>query len=399
MNAQELKQQRAALISQAREVLQKADVEKRSATPEELKSVDDLQVKIDAMAGDVARLEKLEASERELGTVAERRSAQDPAFGAPTMLKIKRGDTEERALAHYVRTGDAQALGELRQNANDMTIADNTYAGYAVPTGHYNNIIARRDVGMLARVLGCMPIPGKGTTVNVPTDNAATTLFVSTNETGAFDLDAPVLGQAAMTLVKYTKKIQLSVELLRDEDSKLMTFLENWVARSMALTHNSLLVTAAAAGGTSVTLGAVAAATAGDPQDLVYSVKAEYLDSGAFLMARATESKYRKLSGSDWQYAPAFSNTGNVARPGGIGTLWNFPVYNSASVAAIGSGNKSSIFGNFGFVGLREGDGFTFLRDPYGAAGTGQVNLYYYFDAVYKVLNSEAIVYGTHPTA
>ena len=400
MNAQELKQQRAALISQAREVLQKAEVEKRAATEEELKSVDELQARVDGMAVDVTRLEKLEQAERDLGTIGDRRSAQDPAINAPTILRIPRGDTEARALSHYIRTGDAGAMTDwqMRQNANDMTIGDNTYAGYAVPTGHYSEIIARRDTGMLANLLGCRKIPGKGTTVNVPLDGAATTLFVSTSETGAFDLDAPVLGQAAMTLVKYTKKLTLSVELLRDEDSKLMAFIAEWIGRSMALTHNGLLVTEASANGTSVTLGAVTGATAGDIQGMVYSVKAEYLDSAAWLMKRATEAGYRKLAGTDWQYAPQFSNLGlNVV--GGRGTFWNYPVYGCESVAAATSGLKSMLFGNWSFVGLREGDGFTFLRDPYGAANTGQVNLYYYFDAVYKVLQGEAIVYGKHPTA
>lgn len=41
----------------------------------------------------------------------------------------------------------------------------------------------------------------------------------------------------------------------------------------------------------------------------------------------------------------------------------------------------------------------TFLRDPYSAAATGQVNLFYYFRVVFKVLLAEAVLYGKHPTA
>ena len=52
-------------------------------------------------------------------------------------------------------------------------------------------------------------IPGKGTTVNVPYDNETDGEFVSTGEGSGFDQDAPAIGQAAMTLVKYSKYITL----------------------------------------------------------------------------------------------------------------------------------------------------------------------------------------------
>ena len=49
------------------------------------------------------------------------------------------------------------------------------------------------------------------------------------------------------------------------------------------------------------------------------------------------------------------------------------------------------------YVGMREGAGMTFLRDPYTTDGI--VYLKYGFRAVYKVLQAEAIQYATHPTA
>jgi HK97 family phage major capsid protein len=126
----------------------------------------------------------------------------------------------------------------------------------------------------------------------------------------------------------------------------------------------------------------------------VYSLKAEYADNAKWVFPRANEGAYRALTGNNWQFV--------ATPPGSIAstTLWGFPVFNSEqAIAAIGAGNKSSVFGDFGYVGLREGNGFTLLRDPYSAAGNGQVNLFYYFDAVYKVLQAEAVLYGKHPTA
>jgi HK97 family phage major capsid protein len=162
----------------------------------------------------------------------------------------------------------------------------------------------------------------------------------------------------------------------------------------MAITHNKLLFTEVLANGTSVTLGAAAAATATDIPRTVYALKAEYADRASWVFPRATEGKYRELSGNNWQFV--------TTPPGSIAsnTLWGYPILNSEqSFGAVGAGNKSFAFGNFSFVGFREGNGFQLLRDPYSAAGTGQVNLFYYFDAVYKVLQAEAVLYGKHPTA
>ena len=173
------------------------------------------------------------------------------------MLKTGRGDNETKATAYYIRTADAGALGEFRASNNTgMNVATAGDGGNVVPTGHFQNIIARRDEQMLAEKLGVRPIAGVGTTVNVPVDAEADGEFVTKaemgddNSTNAFDRDAPALGTVPMTLVKYTKKIELTDELLADEDSNLLTFIEQFIGRGQAKTHNDLLVTEALANGT-----------------------------------------------------------------------------------------------------------------------------------------------------
>jgi HK97 family phage major capsid protein len=76
-----------------------------------------------------------------------------------------------------------------------------------------------------------------------------------------------------------------------------------------------------------------------------------------------------------------------------------YPVYKSSKMPAIGAGLKSIVFGNFGFVGMREAPELTVLRDPYSRAGYGEIIFHYYLRTVYKVLLAEAIQYATHPTA
>lgn len=348
-----------------------------------------------------ALLDKFEGLDTELKSIKKALEDEPPVNpavkGAPAVIKT-RGDDEVKSYARYIRTGDEGALGDALKasNATDMNETTAADGAVAVPTGHYQGIIARRDEDMLAPKLGIMSIPGKGLTVNVPIDNEADGEFVSTAEATDFDLDAPALDTKAMTLGKYTKTIILSDELLQDEDSRLMEFLSNWIGRGIAKTHNSLLLTELRAGGTNYgAIGTTAAVNIADIPGMVYALPDPYQDNAAWIMKRAVEGKIRALtSASDFQYVPQVMGTTS-----GRAELWTYPVFNSEYASAIAGGAKSLIFGNFRYVGYRDGGGMTLLRDPFSQARKGQLCLHYQFRVVYKVLQAEAILYGTHPTA
>jgi HK97 family phage major capsid protein len=376
-----LRRQQSALVTEARNLHEVAATESRDLTEDESTKFNELTAQAESVGASIKREEHLRSFGDGILSVGQ----------APAINRTGLGDTEARATAHYLRTGDGSGLAELRaSNATDLNIGTPADGGYAVPTGHYNNIIAKRDSVMLADKLGVLRVPGTGAVTNVPVDNGTANVFVATTEASDFDLDGPALGQAQMTLVWYTKRLPVSYQLLAGEDSKLLSFIENYVGRAYGLTHNALLVTEALASGTSVTLAAAAAATAGDPQTVAYSLKGEYAEGAQWIMKRATDGSYRKLTGNPFSYGP----TG-----GTVDSLWNYPINWSESVAAIGAGTKSIVFGNFAYMGLYEAPALTFLRDPYSLAAKGQVQLLYHFAAVYKVTVAEAILYGKHPTA
>ncbi len=390
----ELRQARAAKVDEMKAMTTQAEVENRDFSADEQTKWDGIVTEIGSLDARMERLESLEKAQENAPV-----TTQTVKRSINYNKKTRPGDSEERAVAHFIRTGDQSALGEYRA-AND-TIANEAAAAdglNAVPTGHYNQIIARRDESMLAPQLGVMRIPGTGLTVNVPLDGEADLAFAATLEqiddySKVYERDWPALGSVAMTLVKYTKKIALTEELLEDEDSNLLAFVSNFVGRSMASTHNSLLLTELRASGTAgLTLDSASTIGATEIPELVYKLAAEYADGAVWVMARATEGLIRGLSGNPFIFNPnpAGSDRG---RP----EIWGFPVYNSTSASAIAASAKSLIFGNMGFVGMREGSGFSFLRDPYTTDGI--VYLKYGFRAVYKVLQAEAVQYATHPTA
>lgn len=403
MNIAEMRRKLATLKAQAKALMDAAATENRSLSDDERSQIDTLIAQAEALEADIVRAEKVEGYSgptRPEGD--EQRDRRAPAFH-----RQRTEDKPEAIMARYIRTGDvlagqemhAAAVEEYRaSNDTSMNITTTTDGGYLVPVGHFRNIIERRDEMMLAPRLGVMDIPGVGTTVNVPIDDEADGEFVATDEQNDdhqknFDRDAPALNRAQMTLAKYTKKIELTDELLLDEDSNLLSFLERWVGRGMAKTHNSLLVAEVLANGTAgLTLDDPTTIGASEVVELVYTLAEEYEDGAAWLMRRGTESLIRQKVGDAFQFAPTPGGTDRGRRE-----LWGFPVYTTQYMGAAQASGQSMVFGNFQYVGKREGPGLTLLRDPYTV--DGMLVLKYYFRTVYKVLQAEAIQFATHPTA
>ncbi len=398
----ELRKMRARALDQMQAILSVADKREDAAlSEEENRSYDEFRAEVDRLDKEIERRSELTgllASDEPMAVAEQRQMGENrQAVQVAAFHPRRTSDSEESIFARYVRSGDQGAMAELRaSNATDMNVTTAADGGYAVPTGHYREVIARRDEEMLATVLGVRLIPGKGTTVNVPLDGEADGEFVATSEGTDHDLDAPAMGQAAMTLVRYTKKIQLSWELLEDEDSRLLDFIANFVGRGMAKTHNSLLTTEVATNGTALkTTSSATVLAAGELEDVVFATDLAYylsdMRSVGWVMKPPTYAKILSLGSSSVRLYGSHAQGENGIRP----DLLGYPVYWSNNVAAYGTtGNKFAQFGNWNYVGYRDPGQMTVLRDPYSyEAG---IELRYQFRTVYKVLQAEAVGYVKH---
>lgn len=394
---QMLVQERADLVKEAKGLL-----EGGSLTPEAAARDDAIAARIEALDKEISRHDRLRQAER----------MAPAAISAPAYNRLPRGDNFPTAFGHWVRTGDKGGLEangfmpvegggtegytiQAASNATDMNIGTAADGGDTVPTGFYNQIIARRDETMLAARLPILRVPGVGTTVDVPYDNEADGELVVKAEAAAFDQDAPALAKKSLTLANYTKYTDVSYQLLEDTGVNLLAFLADFVGRGMAKTHNNLLLTEVAANGTALKTFASASAIAfGEPEDIVGNNDlAPYLDdeaAAAWVMRSSTMWDIKSLVGSDRQYAQNMDNGR---------TLLGYPVLFSQKAAAVAASAKSVYFGNWRQVGMREGNGLTFIRDPYTVAINAQVRLLWNFRTVYGVLQAEAIGYGVHPSA
>ena len=416
-NPRELRAQREELINQAKAKLDAAEAQDRSFTDEERTEYKALLEKADQLRQRAEEIESMSGLEATLG-----------ARRAPAFNRIGRGDSEVRAMAHYLRTGDVGGMRDLAVPAEQEEVAqglaqamvvklpsvrelraavDSTMnittaadGASAVPTGFSGQIAMRMTEVRLAEKLGVRKVPGKGTTVNFPYQNAEPVVFATTAEQAddhsvVYERDVLVLGNKAFTLVKKTRRVELTSEILDDEDANLMGAIGEWIGQEMGVTHNTALLTEVAASGTSLkTFAAAAAIAAGEPEDIVFNnALGFYLDDanpGAWVMRNPTFGDIASITGNARLYAET---------PGGSfkHEVLGYPVFLSGAAAAIAASAKSTYFGNWFSVGMREDPALRLLRNPYRVPGL--VILEYDFRLVYGVLTAGGIGYGVHPSA
>lgn len=405
----ELRQKRDGVLTEAEALVEAAEAEDRGLNEEEQTQYDNFINEANELRG---RIERLEGLKNQRGNAGK----------APAHLKIKRGDNEVRALAHFVRTGDSSGVSHLtsggeggdargttaitlrlpsiqeQRAAVDSTMNITTAAdgGNLVPTGFVPDVVTRMNESMLANRLGCRVIPGKGTTVNYPVEAADPEEFPTTSEqndghTNNYERDAGNTDLKPFTLVKKTRKVELTEEMLEDNDVDLMSYIGNRIGRQISATHNNMLITEAGTNGTNLdTFNGTAAIAAGEPENIVFHDTLGYYledDSNiAWVMRPTTYGAIASITGNGRLYAEGGGS--RSARD-----ILGYPAYYSNKVAAMAASTKSVYFGNWDYMGYRMAPELRIIQDPYSVDGL--LVLKYSFRAVYGVLQAGAIGYGT----
>lgn len=409
MDPNELRRQMAAKAEEARALYETAKTENRAVTTEEETRYRALIDEAKALKAEADRLEELEGYTGPSLPQPQQRNGQNANGRGTGEGYTATPDTAQGIFCRYIRTGDEGARREINpaviaeyRASNDTTINITTAAdgGDLVPVGHFQGIIERARPLALYNRLGLRQIPGVGTSVNVPIDNEADDgAFVETGESVEFDRDAPAVDQVTMTLVKYTKRLDLTYEILQDEDSRLMPFLDGFVASGFAATMNSLMFTEALADGTAaLTLDANTGIGVTEVPELLYTLSAEYArgNSVAWTMTRATEGHLRGKVGDSFQFAvtPAGSGSGTSVDS----TLFGIPAHSDGNMGAIEASGKSLLIANWNYMAMRLDPAMTFLRDPFTRASFGEIRLNYYFRTDFEILQPAAFQYASHPT-
>lgn len=414
-----LREKRAALIKRMQELSAFDEM-----TADQIKEFDQLEADVKVLDGQIKAQEERQAKANQLTADLNRRTSEPERNvpGAPAMLHHGRGDSEAKALRAYVRHGDKSGLRHLMRADEESGISQITFdvptqrqtrtaiehravtdstmnittagdGANLVPTTLAGQIALRKNEKMLAERIGCRRIPGSGTTVNYPYESADPEVFATTSEQSDahgnnYERNTLPTDLKPFTLVKKTRKLELTEELLEDEATGLMDHIADRIAREMAKTHNAMLLTEAAANGTALkTFGSNSAIAAGELEALVGN------DTLGYYIEDASSVNWVLRSSTLWAIRAI---TGNPRLYAGMEDgLLGYNTFYSNSASAIAAAGKSVYFGNWDYMGYRESPQLRFIQDPYSADGL--VILKYSFRAVYGVLQAGALGYGAHP--
>lgn len=407
-----LRRQRAAVLDQADAILTGAMGENRALNDDEQGKVAEFKRQAEQLAEQATLAEQIE----------EARSQTAKAVQAPAVNKGQRGDSEANAWRAYLQHGDRGGLRHLVRDGEEggrpqivldvpsqretraileaRAVTDSTMnittAGDGknlVPTTLIGQIALRKNERMLAERLGCRRVPGIGTTVNFPYESADPDVFGTTSEQSDahgnnYERAAFQTALKAFTLAKYTRKVELTEEMLEDSGVDLMNFIADKIGREIAATHNTALVAEVEANGTSLkSFTSNSAIAAGELEAILGN------DTLGFYLEDAMDVHWVMRSSTHWAINAI---TGDARFYGAqMSGLLGYDVAYSNKVDAIGASGKSVLFGDWNYMGYREAPELRFIQDPYSV--DGMVVLKYSFRSVYGILQAGAIGYGAHP--
>jgi HK97 family phage major capsid protein len=238
-----------------------------------------------------------------------------------------------------------------------QTEGTNNDGGFTVPTAVNRDVVAKRDDMSLLGQFNFMRLTTDTWKVVVPSQgNKATPAIVAEGVTATAS-EPNISNSRTIQLYKDTLEFAITEELLADTASNYEQFLMNEIARSMAVSVNSFIITGSGSGQphgiynrvtNDIPFGATSF-TSAQLLSVAGGINGSYVTPGqtGWVMRNATWTAARTLD---------ITNAGLILTgyENGRRVIESYPVALSESVQAIGTTNESVIFGNFNFYAFAE---------------------------------------------
>ena len=353
---------RARIWEQAKEVLDRADAEKRELTAEEKQSYE-------RMTADLEERAKFIADARAL---AERESR---AAEAASSFDVRNSDSTSSDAATLRKL----ALGEIRSaNFEHRTLTKGS-TGAPVPTSFYDQVILlARTIGPMLETSTILNTAG-GENLQIPSVSAYSSASI-TSEGSAISASDPTMNSfVTLGAYKYGFLVQVSRELVEDSGVDLLGFVAENVGQGIGYAVNTGLTTGtgtvqpngivtAAGSGITGSTSVAGAFSADNLIDLVYSVDtiARRRPGAGFMMNASSIGAVRKLkdTAGNYIFQPALSADQRDL-------VLGYPVFENPAVASTATGAKSVLFGDLksyfvrqvGGIRLDRSDDYAFNTD------------------------------------
>ena len=361
----ELRENRAKSWEAAKAFLDSHRTDKGTLSAEDSETYDRMEAEIIALGKEIERMERSAALEAELS-----RPVGSPLTNIPgSAIDTKTG----RASDAYKHSFLTALRSNFRQVSNVLTEGTDTSGGYLVPDEYDARLIEKLDEENVMRSLGTVIQTSGERKINVAASKPAASWI---EEGGELVFSDPQFSQIILDAYKLSVAVKVSEELLADNAYDLEGWLINSFSRALANSEEEAMVIGDGISKPTgiLTSGEVGITTAGNKIeadeiiDLIYKLKRPYRSNAVFLTADSTLAAIRKMKDSTGQYLwqPALT-AGEPDR------LLGYPVYTSAFVPAVASGQPVLAFGDMSYynIGDRGVRSFAALHELY--AGVGQV--------------------------
>jgi len=376
----ELLELRGELIGRTRLLDAKANEEKRHLTGEEQeqwdkyqKDVDGIEEKIEGFRKAEKRTEILEKRGKWDSTPQQNHLETAVSGAEETQVTVSGSESYRKAFGSYLRRGRMNMQPEELAELRALQIGTDSEGGFLAPDESILTLIQALEDNNIMRRLCTVIRTGSGTSdIPVVSSHGVGTW---TAEEAADTLSDEAFTQVTLGAYKVSTIMKVSEELLNDSAFNLDAYITSEYGRRIGKAEETAFVTGTGSGqpsgvDDSSTLGVTAAATGAittdELIDLFHSLGRPYRPSATWLLADATAKAVRKLKDGDNQYLwqPGLQ----AAQPD---RLLGRPVEISDDMAAMTTGLKTVLFGDFSYYWIadRQGPVFQRLNELYAANG------------------------------
>lgn len=366
----ELREKRANLIHQAREVWNRQENESRELTQEERNHYDSIMKEVDKLKGQIDEEERLEKLENEMESrIDEPVATRQTAGGQPQNDK----DEEYRnAFWKAVRHGVGNLDGEEKRSLN---IGTDSEGGYTVPDEFERQLTDTLADEVVMRTLASVRQSGSGEREIPIVDDHGTAAWI--DEEGSYSESDITYTQKIMGAHKLGRIIKVSEEFLQDSFMNVADHIRQVFGRTFGVAEEDAFIDGDGSGkpegvlqGANKALDAAATdeITAEELIDLYHGLRRPYRPRASWLASDNAVKAIRKLKDNNDQFIwqPGL-------QAGEPDRILGRPVYISDEMPDLGAENKPLAFGDFSYYWILDRRGVTMQRLNELYAENGQV--------------------------
>ncbi|MFD2704078.1 phage major capsid protein [Salibacterium lacus] len=376
-----LRQERARLVKQMRELIETAESEKRSLDEEQYQR---MEKEVDRLGTEIEREERLNGIESEMdqrdGRSAHQDPSQDPQGQEQRNVHPRATEEYRNAFWRAQRAGrNALSADQYDQLMNTevraLAVGTDSAGGYTVPDEFEQQLVQELEERNIMRGLATVISTSSGAReIPIEADKGSAAWL---DEEAEYTTSDAEFAQKVLNAYKLGRIMKISEELLNDSAFNVESYTRNSFARSFAEAEEAAFVSGDGSNKpTGVfqdaqeghTAAATDAVTADELIDLFHSLRRPYRRRATFMMGDSTAKAIRKLKDSNDQYIwqPGL-------QAGQADRILGRPTAISDNSPILAAGNSPILFGDISYYWIADRQGRVMQRLDELYAATGQV--------------------------